>query len=109
MAEESLFLDYVGDSPRMRILQYLIEGRDFDYTLTDMLHAGVSWGTLNTAVPKLAALGIILKTRKIGRATLYKLNRENVAAKQLMELYDHLLLEKLAALEERESKVELLA
>jgi len=53
MKEESIFLDYVGDTPRMRILQYLIEGRDFDYTLTDLLNAGVSWGTLNTLVPKL--------------------------------------------------------
>lgn len=110
MAEESLFLDYVGDSPRMRILQYLIEGRDFDYTLTDMLNAGVSWGTLNTIVPKLAALGIVLKTRKIGRATLYKINQGNVAVKQLMELYNHLLLERLAVLEEpAEKKVEILA
>ena len=52
MKEESIFLDYVGDNPRMRILQYLIEGREFDYTLTDMLNAGVSWGTLNNLIPK---------------------------------------------------------
>ena len=44
MANESIFLEHIGDSPRMRVLQYLIEGRDFDYTLTDMLNAGVSWG-----------------------------------------------------------------
>ncbi len=36
-AEESIFLDYVGDSPHMKVLQYFIRGRDFDYTLTDML------------------------------------------------------------------------
>ena len=95
MKEESIFLDYVGDAPRMRILQYLIEGRDFDYTLTDMLNAGVSWGTLNTLVPKLLELGIIAKTRKIGRATLYKINQKNFAAKQLIILYDKLILEKL--------------
>ncbi len=99
MAEESIFLDYVGDSPRMRILQYLIEGRDFDYTLTDLLNAGVSWGTLNTLVPKLLELGIVVKTRKIGRATLYKINQKNVAVKQLVELYDALLLEKLNQME----------
>ena len=34
MKETSIFLDYVGDNPRMRILQYLIEGRELDYTLT---------------------------------------------------------------------------
>ena len=88
MKEGSIFLDYVGDAPRMRVLQYLIEGRDFDYTLTDMLNAGVSWGTLNALVPKLFGLGIVVKTRKIGRATLYKINQKNVAAKQLIALYD---------------------
>ncbi|MAG47446.1 hypothetical protein CL617_02475, partial [archaeon] len=75
MKEESIFLDYVGDSPRMRVLQYLIEGRDFDYTLTDMLNSGVSWGTLNQLMPKFFELEIVIKTRKIGRATLYKINQ----------------------------------
>lgn len=102
--EESIFLDYVGDTPRMRILQYFIEGRDFDYTLTDLLNAGVSWGTLNTLAPKLLELGMLIKTRKIGRATLYKLNQENVAVKQLIELYSSLLLEKLAQVEEQTKK-----
>ncbi len=101
MAEESIFLDYVGDSPRMRILQYFIEGRDFDYTLTDLLNAGVSWGTLNTLVPKLLELGIVVKTRKIGRATLYKINQNNVAVKQLTELYDRLIVENLNSIEQK--------
>lgn len=100
MAEESIFLEYVGDSPRMKILQYFIEGRDFDYTLTDLLNAGVSWGTLNTLVPKLLKLGIIIKTRKVGRATLYKINQKNTVSQQLIGLYDKLILEKLAILEQ---------
>jgi len=104
MKEESIFLDYVGDNPRMRILQYMIEGRDFDYTLTDMLNAGVSWGTLNTLVPKLVELGILAKTRKIGRATLYKINENNVGVKQLIELYDKLLLERLHNMDEHAEK-----
>ena len=104
MNTESIFLDYVGDSPRMRIVQYLIEGRDFDYTLTDLLNANVSWGTLNTLIPKLLELGIIIKTRKIGRATLYKINPSNVATKQLTELYDNLILEKLQQIENTAEK-----
>lgn len=101
MDEESIFLKYVGDSPQMKILQYLIEGRDFDYTLTDMLNAKVSWGTLNHIIPKLAELKIILKTRKIGRATLYKINQQNEAVKQLITLYDKLILQQLNSVEEK--------
>ena len=99
METESIFLDHVGDTPRMRVLQYLVEGRDFDYTLTDMLNAGVSWGTLNTLLPKLLELGIVIKTRKIGRATLYKLNSQNQTSKQFIALYDSLILQKLEQLE----------
>ena len=95
MNETSIFLDHVGYSPSMRVLQYLIVGRDFDYTLTDMLHAGVSWGTLNSLIPKLLELEIIVKVRKIGRATLYKINQESETAKQLIILYDKLILEQL--------------
>jgi hypothetical protein len=65
MAEESIFLEHIGDNPRMRILQYMIEGRDFDYTLTDMLRAGVSWGTLHQIIPKLVKLGILIKPLKM--------------------------------------------
>ncbi|MBI1968490.1 hypothetical protein HYS49_01125 [Candidatus Woesearchaeota archaeon] len=103
--DESLFLDYVGDHPRMRIVQHFIEGRDFDFTLTDLLHAGVSWGTLNTMIPKLVAIGIIVKTRKIGRATLYKINQENLVAQHFLALYDQLLLENLNQIEEAEMKI----
>ena len=106
MKEESIFLEHVGDSPRMRVLQYLIEGRDFDFTLTDMLNARVSWGTLNMLVPNLLKLEIVTKTRKIGRATLYKINQENQTAKQLIALYDNLLLQKLGQMEQ---KIEVLA
>ncbi len=103
MKSESIFLDYVGDNPRMRILQFFIEGRELDYTLTDLINAGVSWGTLNTEIPKLLHLGVITITRKIGRATLYKINQNNIAAKQLIELYDDLVIEKLKSLEEENS------
>jgi len=94
--EESIFLKHVGDSPRMRVLQHLIEGREFDYTLTDMLNAHVSWGTLNTLIPKLVTLGMIMKTRKIGRATLYKINPENEIVKHLINLYDELIMQELS-------------
>ena len=98
---ESIFLEYVGDSPRMRIFQHLIEGRDFDYTLTDLLHAGVSWGTLNALVPKLAQLGIVVKTRKIGRATLYKINQKSAVAKLFITLYDNLIRKQLHHVEQK--------
>lgn len=91
MKQESIFLEHVGNSPRMRILEHFIAGRHFDYTLTDLLNADVSWGTINKIVPELVKLGIVKKIRKIGRITLYQINEDNLVAKHFIQL-DHNLL-----------------
>lgn len=101
MENESVFLDVVGDSSTMRIMQYLIEGRDFDYTLTDLTNAGVSWGTLHTVFPKLIEHGVVLKVREVGRAKLYKINKENIAAKKLIEIYDSLIQKQLETIKDK--------
>ncbi|MBI4919452.1 hypothetical protein HY837_05955 [archaeon] len=95
MTNKSIFLDQVGYSPRMKVIQFFIGGRNFDYTLTDLLNAELSWRTLNLLVPKLLEQGIIIKTRKIGRATLYKINKDNLVVKHLMELHQKLILKEL--------------
>lgn len=90
MKEKYIFLEIVGDTPTMRILQYLIEGRKFDYTFTDLAkNSGVSWATLYTIFPRLLKYGIVKKIREIGRAKLYKINEENQIAKHFIELYDY--------------------
>ena len=93
MTEKSIFLEVVGDSPTMRVLQHLIEGRDFDYTLTDLTRAGVSWGTLHTIFPKFLRYKLVSQTRTIGRAKLYRINKENLIAKKFIDLYDTLIME----------------
>ncbi|MFH1592362.1 MAG: winged helix-turn-helix domain-containing protein [Candidatus Woesearchaeota archaeon] len=100
--EKSIFLEVVGDSSTMKVLQYLIEGRDFDYTLTDIAeNAGVSWGTLHTIFPRLIKRNIVIKTRDIGRAKLYKINIENQIAKKLIDLYDYIILNALKKHQEK--------
>jgi len=92
MREKTIFLDVVGDTPTMRLLQYLIEGRKFDYTLTDLAkNSGVSWATLYSIFPKLLKYNIIKKVREVGRAKLYKIDEENEIAKYFIQLYDYLL------------------
>ena len=89
MAEKSIFLDIVGDSSAMRIMQFFIEGRHFDYTLSDLARdAGVSWGTLHAIFPKLVKYGLVRQVRTVGRAKLYKINAENVITARIIQLYD---------------------
>jgi len=106
MKEESIFLEFIGDSPTTRLLQFLIEGREFEYTLTDMTNAGVSWTTLHRIFPKFIENKIVIKTKTIGRIKLYKLNTEDVLVSKLVDLFDSLIMQELGRLaKEEEIKV----
>ncbi len=76
--EQTLFTDVLGDYPITRVLDYLITGKNFDYSLSDISEgACVSWSTIHEIIPALEKKGLIKKTREIGRAKLYKINTEN--------------------------------
>lgn len=99
---KSTFLDFIGDTPSTRLWDFLITGREFDYTLTDLAeNAGVSWSTLHRILPNFEKNMIVVMTREIGRAKLYKLNQENVQVKKMVALYDSLLKEQLAQSKEK--------
>ena len=92
MTEKTVFREFVGDYPGIRLLEFLIEGRFFDYTLTDIAEkAGVSWRTLHRIWPLFVKNKIVIITRIVGRAKLYKLNMENPAVIKFVELFDYLL------------------
>jgi len=92
MKETTIFREALGDSPMIRVLDFLIEGRGLDYSLTDIAeNANVGWMTLHRMWSTLLRLNIVVPTREIGRAKLFKLNQENPAVEKLIKLYDTLL------------------
>ncbi len=94
--EKSAFLEFVGDTPVTRLLNFLIIGREFDYTLTDLANkAGVSWTTLNRIFPKLREQNIVAEVRQVGRARLYKLNMNNPNVQMMVELHKGIILKSL--------------
>jgi len=102
MENKSLFVEFFGDYPLIRVLDFLIEQEGFDYSEKEICkYANVSWNTLKTFWGKLVETKIVVPTRKIGKAQMYKLNTENPIVKQLIEL-DNTLMKK--ALEEAEEK-----
>ncbi len=87
MEEKTSFRLVFGDSPVVKIVDFLIDNQEFDYSLSDIAKgAEIAWSTLHEHWPELVQLGIVQKTRRIGRAELYKLNRENLLVKKLLEL-----------------------
>ena len=84
---ESLFLKVVGKTPQLKVIDFLIENRIFDYSKSDISEAtGVSRMTLDKIWDELVSNDIIKKTRQIGRATLYKLNTESPLVLGFIEL-----------------------
>jgi len=92
MDDKTIFKETLGNSPVVRVLDFLIEGREIDYSLTDIaINSNIGWTTLHRIRDNLERLKIVVPTREIGRAKLFKLNVENPAVKDLIRFYDKLL------------------
>jgi len=91
--EQTKFIKYMGNTPVIRILDFLITGRDFDYSLSDIArNSGVGWATLYRVWPKFIENKIVLHTRDIGKAKLFQLNSENQVVQNLVKLYKSIIM-----------------
>lgn len=96
MKQRSLFIEFMGDSPTIRVLDYLLTERDLDFSITDMVkNAGIGRATLYRISDDLIKHEIIILTRIIGKVKLYKLNMKNSKIKKLLEIDDMLVKEDL--------------
>lgn len=87
MKDKSSFLDVIGDSPKLRILDFLLIFRAYDYSLTDIAkNAHVSYSRLMEFWPQFISKGIVKETRLVGKARMFKLNESNPVVKQLSKL-----------------------
>ena len=109
MKEKSLFIEFMGDYPTIRVLDYLLTERDLDFSITDIAkNAGIGRSTLYRIWNDLIKNEIIISTRIIGKAKLYKLNKNNIKIKKLIEIDDYLILEKLKKYSEKQ-KIKVIA
>ncbi|MBU2100211.1 hypothetical protein KKB11_03190, partial [Candidatus Micrarchaeota archaeon] len=90
--DKSLFVEFFGDYPIIRVLDFLIENDVFDYSRKDICrNADVSWNTLETFWNSLEERNIVDYTRKVGKASLYKLNTKSPIVEKLIELDNKLM------------------
>jgi len=87
MENETIFVEVFGKNPVIKVLDFLITFQAFDYPLTEIAkNSGVSYSTLQTFWDKLVKSKIVIKTRRVGKSDLYKLNTNNPAVQQLIKL-----------------------
>ena len=84
---KSLFLKQFGDTPQLRVLDFLIDNYNFDFPMTGIAReSNVSYNSFKIFFPYLIKSRVIVKTRRIGKSDYYKLNLENQFVKNLMKL-----------------------
>tara|TARA_Y100000310_G_C20402115_1_gene677921 strand:- start:219 stop:554 length:336 start_codon:yes stop_codon:yes gene_type:complete len=82
----SAFLEYFGDTPKLRLLDFLIGNHFFDFNMTDMAkEAGISYNSLQVFFGDFLNKGIIIKTRRVGKSDMYKLNMDNVTSQNFVK------------------------
>ena len=92
---KTLFNQALGDTPKIRVLEFFIEGRELDYSITDIAEgAEIGRTTLFRIFEDLIKNKIIIPTRIIGNAKLYKLNQENPFIKKMIEIFDEIIIPK---------------
>lgn len=83
----SVFVEYFGSSPYVKVLDFLIGGQEFDYSMTEVARgARVGWSAFTRIWKQLLGKGIIRPTRAIGNAKLFRLNKENSFVKRIIKL-----------------------
>ena len=83
---QSILLRTLGDSPKLRIIDFFLDNPLFDFTKKEVIEAlGMSKQTFYKYFADIEKYGIVNASRRIGKATLYKINLENPIVKMLRE------------------------
>jgi len=89
---KSLLIQFLGESPTVRIIDFLIENKGMDYSKKDIIEGSVvSRASLFKNWNRLARFGIVKITRSFGKTKLYTLNTESETVQKLLQLEANLI------------------
>ncbi len=78
---------YLGKSPELKILDFLIENKRTCWNITEIEKEGkIARSTIKLVIPKLLELKLIGIEMEVGKSKLYKINLDNKVVKQLIKL-----------------------
>ncbi len=86
--DRSIFLGVFGDTPINRVLDFFIVHEEFDYSMKSIAeNSGVGYATLKLFWENLEKNKIVILTRTVGKAKMYKLNPNNKAIQRFKDFY----------------------
>lgn len=84
----SAFLKIEGNTVKNRIWNFLIVHSEFDYSMKDIAKfSEVSYTALKEIWKELIKRKIVVHTRDVGKAKMYKLNRDNRLVEKFTDYY----------------------
>jgi len=85
---KSVFLKEIGDTPKNRIWSFLIVHSEYDYSMKDIARfSEIGYTTLKEIWKEFKEKNIVIMTRVVGKAKMYKLNMENPVVEKFIEYY----------------------
>jgi hypothetical protein len=85
--DETLLLKYLGPSPILRIIDFFLDNPLSDYSKNEIVkNLAMGRVTFFKYWKELEMSGALKVTRRVGRATMYQLDRKNEVVKQLIKL-----------------------
>jgi DNA-binding transcriptional ArsR family regulator len=83
---QSLLIETLGESPKLRIVDFFMDNPLFDFTKKEVIEAlGMSKQTFYKYFEDLEKYGIVKVSRRIGKARLYKINSKHPLVAMLHE------------------------
>ena len=85
---KSAFLQEEGDTPKNRIWNFLIIHSEYDYSMRDIArYSNVGYTTLKSLWKELKEKNIVMQTRIVGKAKMYRLNLKNPVVGRFIDYY----------------------
>jgi len=79
------FTRVFGDTPQVRLLDFLADNLEFDYTISQIgTYADLSRPTVYLLVERLTREGLFVRSRTVGRSRFYRINRNNPLVPSLL-------------------------
>jgi|SRR3989344_9039653 len=84
----SKFLEVLGDSPRNRVLDFLLGETNYDFTLKEIaIKSRVGYATIKRIWSNFVKAELVKPTRRIGKAVFYIYNKESNNGRALRNFY----------------------
>jgi len=81
-------LNIFNNNSILKVMDFLVVNEDFDYSMTDIANlSSVGYSTLKLFWNKLEKNAIVIQTRTVGKAKMYKLNLSNPVVKKFRDFY----------------------